>query len=312
MDTKVRIDIVGKRKIFLAISIIIIIAGVIGFCVRGFNLDIDFTGGTTQQYNLHKEITDQDIAKINDIMVDVTGEAASSIQITGSERQEILIKSKELSSETRDAAFDAIAAEFGLTIADRYSVDNVSPSVGSDMSRAALISIVVAVALMLVYITIRFSFKSGLSAIICLVHDVLVVLTFYVLFAIPINTSFIAAILTIVGYSINATIVLFDRVRENKKAMSRDDFANVVNVSIWQTMNRSILTSLTTFVMVLLICIMGVDSIRNFALPIVIGIICGTYSSVFLSGNFWYMLENKKGTGKSSKAAPAKAKRAKA
>ena len=119
-------------------------------------------------------------------------------------------------------------------------------------------------------------------------------------------------VLTIVGYSINATIVLFDRVRENKKAMSRDDFANVVNVSIWQTMNRSILTSLTTFVMVLLICIMGVDSIRNFALPIVIGIICGTYSSVFLSGNFWYMLENKKGTGKSSKAAPAKAKRAKA
>lgn len=294
MDTKVRFDIVSKRKVFLAISIVLIIVGIVGFFIRGFNLDIDFTGGTTQQYNLRKEVTTDDISKINDIINEVTGEKASSIQITGSERKEVIIKTKELSSEQRDAAFDAIAAEFGLTVDDRYSVDNVSASIGADMSRSALIAIVVAVILMLLYITIRFSFKSGLSAIICLVHDVLIVLTFYILFSIPINTSFIAAILTIVGYSINATIVLFDRIRENKKTLSREAFDSVVNKSIWQTMNRSILTSLTTFAMVLVLCIMGVDSIKDFALPIVIGIICGTYSSVFLSGNIWFMLDGKK------------------
>lgn len=294
MDTKVRFDIVSKRKIFLAISIVIIIAGLVGFFIKGFNLDIDFTGGTTQQYNLRREVTTEDISKIDKLMHEVTGEKASSIQITGDDRTEVIIKTKELSSEKRDEAFNAISNEFGLTIDDRYSVDNVSASVGADMSRSAMIAIIVAVILMLIYIWIRFTLKSGLSAIICQVHDVLIVLSFYVLFSIPIDTTFIAAILTIVGYSINATIVLFDRIRENKKTLSRDPFDTVVNKSIWQTMNRSILTSLTTFVMVFMLYIMGVNAIKDFALPIAIGIIAGTYSSVFLSGSIWYMLEGKK------------------
>jgi len=294
MDTKIRLDIVAKRKIFFVISIVLIVAGIVGFFIQGFNLDIDFIGGTTQHYNLRKDVTTEDIEKIDSLILEVTGEKASSIQITGNERQEVIINTKELSSEQRDASFDAIAAEFSLTEDDRYSVDNVSPSVGKDMSRSAVIAIIVAVVLMLVYITIRFSLKSGLSAIICLVHDVLIILSFYVLFSIPMNTSFIAAILTIVGYSINATIVLFDRVRENKKIM-RDSFDTIINTSVWQTMNRSIVTSLTTFVMVLLLCIMGVDSIKDFALPIVIGIISGTYSSIFISGNLWCLLESKKG-----------------
>lgn len=301
MDTKIRFEIVSKRKIFLTISIVLIVVGIISFFVQGFNFDIDFAGGTTQHYNLRKDVTEADISKLNDIVLDITGEKPSSIQITGNERQEVIINTKELDSQTRDNVFNAIAQDFNLTIDDRYVVDNVSPSVGKDMSKAAMISIIVAVILMLIYITIRFSFKSGLAAIICLAHDVLIVLACYIVFKIKIDTSFIAAILTIVGYSINATIVLFDRIRENKKLMSRESFDLVINKSIWQTMNRSILTSLTTFIMVLVLLILGVDSIKEFALPIVLGIISGTYSSVFLSGSIWYMLDGKKNVVRGSK-----------
>ncbi len=293
---------IAHRKLFFLISIVLIVIGLVFFCVHGFNLDIDFVGGTTQQYNMHKELSDEDIQKVDDIIIEITGEHASSIQITGSDRQEVTIKTKELSSEKRDLCFDKIAAEFGLTTADRYAVDNVSASVGDDMSRAAMISIIVAVVLMLIYITIRFTFKSGLAAVFCLVHDVLIVLACYTVFNIPMNTSFIAAILTIVGYSINATIVLFDRVRDNRKSMSREGFENICDRSIWQTMNRSVITALTTFVMVLIICIMGVTSIRDFAFPIAVGIISGTYSSVCLSCNFWNLLEKKKGSAGLKKA----------
>ncbi|MPN35210.1 Protein translocase subunit SecF [bioreactor metagenome] len=146
---------------------------------------------------------------------------------------------------------------------------------------------------MLVYITIRFEAITGISAVLCLLHDLLVILTAYTLFRIPMSTTFIAAILTILGYSINATIIVFDRVRENMKLIRKTGFADIVNKSIWQTFARSVNTSLTTLFTVLILYFLGVPSIKAFALPIIIGIVAGTYSSVFMSGNIWVLLKQK-------------------
>ena len=144
---------------------------------------------------------------------------------------------------------------------------------------------------MLIYIAIRFEVLSGVAAVMALIHDVLIMLSVYVIFKIPVNSSFVAAILTILGYSINATIVVFDRVRENQRLMRKEPFQNVVNTSIWQSMGRSINTTITTLVTIVLLYFMGVDAIKEFALPIIVGVLSGFYSSVFLSGNFWIMLK---------------------
>ncbi|MBZ4644832.1 MAG: protein-export rane protein SecF [Clostridia bacterium] len=143
--------------------------------------------------------------------------------------------------------------------------------------------------LMLIYITFRFEFKSGVAAVIAMIHDVLVMLTVYAVFRIPINTSFIAAILTILGYSINDTIIVFDRIRENRKYMKKEEFSNVVNKSIWQTMARSINTSLTTLLTITVLYILGVQSIKDFAFPLIVGIVSGTYSSIFIASPIWVM-----------------------
>jgi len=293
MLEKIRFNIVEKRKIFFIISLCIIAAGIIGFIAMGFNLDIDFIGGTTMHIDMHKAFDNQMRDDINAVVTDVMGEKASSIQKTGSSGTEVIIKTKELSTEQRDAIFEGIKEKYGLDDSDRLMVDNVSPAVGKDLSRSAFISCALAVLLMLIYITIRFEFLTGLSAVICLMHDALVMLTIYVLFRLPMGLNFIAAILTILGYSINATIIIFDRVRENMKLLRRSGFAEVINVSIWQTLTRSINTSLTTLMVIVVLYILGVPTIKDFAFPIIVGIIAGTYSSVFISGNIWYVLRKK-------------------
>ena len=170
---------------------------------------------------------------------------------------------------------------------DVLSVDNVDPVMGADLRNSAILAAFIAIILMLIYISIRFDFRSGLAAIISLAHDVLVMLGAYVLLRIPMNMTFIAAALTILGYSINATIVIFDRVRENRKLLRKNEFDDVVNVSIWQTMTRSVNTTLTTLFTIAMVAILGVASLRNFAIPLCVGIVAGLYSSIFLSGPFW-------------------------
>jgi preprotein translocase subunit SecF len=164
--------------------------------------------------------------------------------------------------------------------------------VGRDLSKAAFTASLVAVALILVYIGFRFEFKSGIAAVCALIHDLLVMLSFYVIFRIPFNINFIAAALTILGYSINATIVVFDRVRENRRNMNTGSFAEIVDSSIWDTMTRSVNTTVTTLIVMLMLLILGVSSIRNFALPICIGIVCGCYSSVCISGPLWNLMNH--------------------
>ena len=289
---KIAFNIIEKRTIFFAVSLVIIIAGALSVAMQGFNLDIDFTGGTTMHIDLEKTYEEADFNRLNTVVSAITGEAVSTIQRTGDDGREVIIKMREVDSDTRNKVFDAIKEEYDLQGESPLAVDNVSSSVGADLRRSAFLSAIAAAVLMLIYITIRFEFITGLSAVLCLLHDVLIILAFYSFLQVPMNTNFIAAILTVLGYSINATIIIFDRVRENMRLQGKKNFADTVNQSIWQTMARSVNTSITTLFVITCLLIFGVESIQNFSLPITIGIIAGTYSSVFLSGNVWVLLKD--------------------
>lgn len=291
----------GHFKIFAAISIVMISIGLVSllllpFGVKLFNFDIDFLGGTTMQYELHTEATADVTADVAKIVQDTCGEAPSSVTKAGDSGTQVVIKMLEVDSEQRDAIFNAVAEKYDLQDTDNIRSDYVSSSVGADLTSKAIKASLIAVLLILVYISIRFEFRSGLAAVLALLHDLLVMLSMYVVFQIPFNMNFIAAALTIFGYSINATIVVFDRVRENKKSVqfAKASFSEVVDKSIWQTMARSLNTTFTTLVVMVMLLILGVSSIRNFAAPICVGVICGCYSSVCISGPLWNLFSRKR------------------
>ena len=196
--------------------------------------------------------------------------------------------------DEREALNSKLEEKYGVT-EENITADSISGTVSGEMKRNAIVSVIVATIFMLIYIWFRFKdIRFATSAVLALVHDVLVVLAFYAITKWSVGNTFIACMLTIVGYSINATIVIFDRIRENLKAMDKKtSLADVVNLSINQTLTRSIYTSLTTFIMVFVLYIMGVSSIREFALPLMVGILCGAYSSVFLTGPIWYLMKTK-------------------
>lgn len=281
-------NIIEKKKIFFAIPCIIILAGIICFFVfGGLNADIDFTGGTAMEISLGKEFNETEIrdsiAKVKDVNV-------SSVQSSGNDSA--IVKTSELSHDKLVEVQEAISKAFPDS--NIKSTDSVSATIGNEMWWSSFKAIILAVILMLVYIWIRFELFSGIAAVLALCHDVLIIISIYAIFRLPINTSFIAAILTILGYSINATIVIFDRIRENLKLSKKDKFSEIVNKSIWQTVARSINTSATTLVTLICLYIFGVQSIKQFALPLIIGVLCGTYSSVFISGSLWVLLRGNK------------------
>lgn len=298
--SKLKFDIPGHRKIFYIISAVIIVIGVASMLIQGFNFDIDFTGGTAMSVRLNEDPTTQTINDIRDMVQEVTGELPTVQRGSGDLGFTVDIKMKAIDNETRDQVFEKLKSEYNLTDEDRLSVDNVDPVVGEDLRNKAILATAIASLLMLVYIWIRFELLTGISAVLCLLHDVFVVLAVYSLFQIPMNMTFIAAILTILGYSINATIIVFDRVRENRKLSHKESFEATVNTSIWQTMNRSVNTTITTLLTIGMIYILGVPSIKVFAFPIICGIVSGLYSSVFLSGSLWVTLHKifKKAKGK--------------
>lgn len=287
-------------KLFAIISVVLVITGIVGllclpFGVRLFNFDIDFLGGTTMEFELHTSVTRDVTDDVADIVAEVAGIQPSSVTSGGDEGTHVIIKSSELPSETRDLVFAAVAEKYAIPAGEQpIRSDYVSASVGSDLRNAAIVASVVAVLLILVYITFRFELRSGIAAVIALVHDILVMLSMYIIFQIPFNMNFIAAALTILGYSINATIVVFDRVRENRRLDSKSAFSAIIDRSIWQTMTRSVNTTLTTLFPIVLLLIFGVSSVRNFALPLTIGIISGCYSSVCISGPVWNLLAGRK------------------
>lgn len=287
------LNVVNNKKYFFTLPIVIILVGIICFFTMGFNLDIDFAGGTEMVVDLKTPVVKDDVSSL---FSETMGFDLSAVQVSLSNENVATIKSKTLTTDEAETLWAAIKGKYNLEDSDRLSVDSVSATVGKELGQSAVVSSIVAVILMLVYISFRFEFLSGVSAIIALIHDVLVMITFVILFRIPINTTFIAAILTIIGYSINDTIVIFDRVRENVKFSRRESFAEIANKSVIQTITRSINTSVTTLITIVMLYILGVDAIKDFALTLIVGIVAGTYSSIFIAVPTWVMMkkDNKK------------------
>lgn len=294
------IDFVGKQKLFFTISIILILLAPIGMGIfsvkdgKALNYSLEFMGGTSTNVTFNEDLSIEEIdEQVKPVVQEVTGDAnIQAAKVAGS--NEIIIKTRSLSLEEREELNQKLVDTFGVD-ESTISAESISSTVSSEMRRDAVIAVVIATICMLLYIWFRFKdVRFASSAVLALVHDVLVVLAFYALARVSVGNTFIACMLTIVGYSINATIVIFDRIRENMKTMGKQqDLAEVVNLSITQTLTRSIYTSFTTFIMVFVLFILGVSSIREFALPIMVGIICGAYSSVCITGSLWYVLRTK-------------------
>ncbi|MBP3337693.1 MAG: protein translocase subunit SecF [Clostridia bacterium] len=281
--------VVENRKIYFLISAILILAGVVMYFVNGgFMQDVDFVGGMTMYVEMGKDV---DLDEVAQLVQDSTPEIATPI-VQKSDGTQIVIKTTPIETEVREAVQTAIIEKYELDETAILSVDNVSPVIGSELRTQAFSAAIIAAVLMMLYISIRFTFKTGVAAVVALLHDVLIMLAVYAAFKIPVNSSFIAAILTIIGYSINNTIVVFDRIRENVKKDKRTPFNETINKSLGQTLGRSISTTITTLIPVIMIYALGVNSIREFAFPIIIGLLAGTYSSLFVAGSVWYMLDN--------------------
>ena len=295
-----RIGFVSKGKIVAIISILLCITAIVSlillpFGVNLFNLDIDFAGGVVLEYDIGQTVTSDISAQVSDMVADKTGVRPSAVVRAGDKGTIVNIRIQELTTEQRDSIGTGLMELYGADRVRMESSNFVSASVGRDITKAAFITSIVAAVLILVYITVRFEIRSGLAAVICLLHDLMVMLSCYVIFRIQLNMNFIAAALTIIGYSINATIVVFDRIRENvKRTGGHEDFAAVVDRSITQTLRRSLGTTVTTMLPIIFLLILGVDSLRNFALPIMVGVISGCYSSVCVAGPLWNLLKGKK------------------
>lgn len=299
-DGRVR-NFLGKKKLCFLISIVMVVAGWAAMGVnraqtgKALNYGMDFTGGTSTNVTFNEDLSLEDISsKVVPVVSKITGDADVQTQkVAGT--NEVIIKTKTLNVDQRQALEDAMVENFGVE-AEKITAENISGAVSAEMKQDALWAVIVATILMLLYIWFRFkNIKFAASAILALVHDVLVVLTFYAVAKWSVGSTFIACMLTIVGYSINATIVIFDRIRENLAAgRNKETLEELVNKSITQTVTRSINTSLTTFIMVFVLYLMGVSSIREFALPLMVGIVCGTYSSVCVTGALWYVMTTRK------------------
>ncbi len=282
----------AKSKIFFTISIVLIVVSIVSLCFRGLNFGIDFTGGTTIQFDLDKTKFSSDVeAKLREIVKETVKKNDITVQKTG--ENGVSIKTVELTNEESDKLIEAVKKEYKLEQKHVLANDKVSGSVSGRLIADSLKAIALAIVLMLLYITWRFDFRSGTSAVLALAHDVIIMLGFYSIFQFNVSTSFIAAILTIVGYSINATIIVFDRVRENVRLAKKNTTNNeIADNAITNSYYRAINSSITTLLTIGVLYAMGVDSIKEFALPIIVGIVAGTYSSLFIAAPFWAWWRN--------------------
>lgn len=293
------IDFMKKRKLCFTISGLIIAAGIAGMAYFGsstgkvFNYSIEFAGGTSTTADFGKVYTIEEIEEsiIPHVSAAIGGSAVQATTVDDS--TEIVLKTRTLTLEEREELNEMLAEKFDIDIST-ISSQSISSTVSSEMRNSAILSIVIACLCMLVYIRFRFKdLRFAASAIIALVHDVLVVITAYVLIRITVGNTFIACVLTIVGYSVNDTIVVFDRIRENLQGVRQtpEILYEVANRSLTQTLTRSVYTSITTFIMVVMLFILGVPAIKEFALPLMIGLICGSYSSIFIATELWYEMK---------------------
>ncbi|MBR5510230.1 MAG: protein translocase subunit SecD [Lachnospiraceae bacterium] len=294
------INFLGKKKICFAISIVMVLAG---FVLMGINAgsgkgalaySLEFQGGTATTVEFHEDMSIEEIeTAVIPVVSEVTGDNDIQTQKVAGTNQ-VIIKTKELDLTGRETLNAKLAEQFGVE-ESTITAENISGAISKEVKNDAIIAVVIATICMLIYIWIRFQdIRFATSAVVALIHDVLVVLAFYAAARVSVGNTFIACMLTIVGYSINATIVIFDRIRENlAEAKKKDELETIVNVSITQTLTRSIYTSLTTFVMVAVLYVLGVASIKEFALPLMVGIVCGAYSSICITGALWYIMKKK-------------------
>lgn len=269
---------------------IILLAVVLTLCGRGVNLGLDFAGGLSMQYDLGESASQPDVAALLG--------SDYSVTIQGAGKNEALVRVKSVGAEDIQDRQAAMTAKLQSAYPNAQPVGDVSyvgPVAGATLIRNAVTSVLIAAALMLLYIAWRFDLHSGLAAVLALIHDVAIMLAFMVILrdVIEMNSSFIAAALTIVGYSINDTIVIFDRIRENAKNLPDLDRVELVNRSVKESLGRTIMTSITTLVTITALYILGVEAIKEFALPIIVGVVAGTWSSNLISGYIWARLEEK-------------------
>lgn len=286
------------KKFFAPIPFIVIIAGIIGFCINGFNYGIDFSGGTIMRINAGQFIEEE---KVYDIVKKV--DSGASVVYAGANKETVVIKSTlALTNEQKNQISRAFVDEYKV---DRNNIEDTTtgPSISREIRQKAVISIIIASILMLIYVTFRFEWKYGVASVFALIVDVLVIVATYGIFNLQIDSSLIAATLTIVGYSINATIVIFDRFRENKRMYPRMENAELIETSLNSTFRRTVLTTVTTLIAVVVLYITGGHVIEALCIPLLVGIVEGMISSTFIAPYTWGLLEKNFGHGAKSKRA---------
>ncbi len=284
---KKEVSFIKHRKIFYIVSLVLIIVGIGTGLVRGFNYGIDFTGGTRIQFNMGREVSIEDVEAVlkeNKIQAEV--------QHAGENNDQVVLKTVQaLDNDARTKFYDDMFSTFNLDKSSVVSAQLIGPSVGDLLKKNAVKAVLIATVCMLIYIIIRFEWKFSVASIVALVHDVLMLFAFYGLFHVTINNPFIAGMLTVVGYSINDTIVIFDRIRENLKFMKKNNqLEELIDKSINQTIVRSLMTSVTTILVIIPLYIICGDTIREFALPLIVGITAGAYSSITIASPLYYDL----------------------
>ena len=287
------IDFLKYRYLFIIMSLTIIIGGISYGLLTGFKFDIDFKGGTTIQADVKTEFNNDEISAL----VEKTIGTKPLVQKMSGGQSSVTITTDPISEETTQKIVDGLKEKYPTM--DEPSTRNIQPSFGKELLNSAMLAVVCAVILLLIYIGIRFrtlGFSAAVTAIFALLHDVLIIVAIYGIFKFPINSTFVAVILTVLGYSINDTIIVYDRIRENKRKVTKSNsLKDTINTSLNQTMRRTIYTSLTTITAIVIVYVFALlnnqQVLKEFSLPLIIGILTGTYSSIFVASSLWYMLD---------------------
>ncbi|MTV49715.1 protein translocase subunit SecF [Heliobacillus mobilis] len=274
-------NIIGRRKIWYALSLLIIIPGIISLLLRGLNLGIDFTGGSLLQFQFENTVTVEQVRNV----LDQSHLGSSTIQL--SDGNNVLIRTKTMDESERNKLVNDIKGQVGNLTVQRDEI--VGPVIGKELAQKALLALAIASVLIIGYITVRFEFKFAIAAILALMHDVFVVIGIFSIFQIEVDSSFVAAVLTVVGYSINDTIVIFDRIRENLNRKKRtEDLESLVNRSVLETMTRSINTVLQVVFVLVALLFWGGETTKVFTLAMLVGVVSGAYSSIFNASPLWF------------------------
>lgn len=283
-------DFVANRIKFLILPALIVVLGIVMYFVHGgFNFDVEFMGGVRMQVDFGKNIDNDEIADVvNNVLSSNKVEGKVTVQNSGDSGNQVVIKTPPVEEEMKNKIFEELKTKYSLEDSALMSVSSASASFGLEIQRKALLYTLLAIVCILIYIAIRFEWRSAVMAVIALAINVFIMAAVYTITNIPLNTTFIAAMLTVVGYSINNTIVIFDRIRENMRGRKKNNtVTDIVNRSIVETLGRTINSSITTLITIVLIYILGVNAIKEFALPLIIGVAAGAYTSIFIASTFW-------------------------